>query len=300
MLLEQVPCDLCASYRVRTPCTRPDDWLRNAYQFPVAGFLTCGVMALGPQSNPESIGAFYPPDYHDNRNTAERIKRYLLQKAFLPELEDKRIPDIDNARGDPLTILFGERDDIESFGVVDYSDHAADPRCRFVAGSPFDNLHEAGSFDLVMAWADFEHHYHPPASITNAAESLMANGEVIILVTNAGSLHSQKACAKDVPRHTDCYSAFPPGKSGQKAGLSLHRIVFPDTIFDSRDTRSVAYGLGKIADFTWEREMLDTIGLGTRAALAIGSHVDRVLLALHLEAAPKRSGTLVARYAKLD
>ncbi len=299
MLLEHVPCDLCGSDRYRIRYAKPDNWLRNSlYQFPVVECLDCGLVYVNPRPSPESMAAFYPPGYHDNRDTAESNKRYALQKAHLPKLEGKRVLDIGCARGDFLAYLLGDANDFEAYGVDAYSDRVTDTRIRFFAGSFTDMPHEAGSFDLVMAWAVFEHLHHPREYFGKAAELLKPGGEMVILVTNADSLYGRMAYAEDVPRHTYHFSVSTLGKYGQKAGLRLERVMFSDSIFDGRGTGSVAHVLGRIAGFTWEKEMLGTLGVVAKAAYALGSLVDRVVFAFHWEATLKRSGILVARYVK--
>ncbi len=279
---------------------KPDNWLRNTlYQFPVVECLDCGLVYVNPRPSPESMAMFYPPGYHDNRDTAESNKRYALQKAHLPALEGKRVLDIGCARGDFLSYLLGDTGDFEAFGVDAYSDYVTDKRIRFYSESLLDLACEAQSFDLVMAWAVFEHLHYPSAYFKKAAQLLKSNGEMIILVTNSESLYGRHAYTEDVPRHTYHYSASTLEKYGQKAGLRLTEIYYSDNIFDGRGTGTIAYALGKLAGFTWEKQMLGRLGLATKAALALGALLDKILFAFHWEASLKRSGVVIAKYAKL-
>lgn len=300
MLLEHVPCDLCGSDRYRVRYTKPDNWLRNTlYQFPIVECLDCGLVYVSPRPSPESMAAFYPPGYHDNRDTAESNKRYARQKAHLPKLEGKRVLDIGCARGDFLAYLLGDASDFEAYGVDAYSDHVTDTRIRFYSDSLLNLACEAESFDLVMAWAVFEHLHHPMAYFRKAAQLLKSDGEMIILVTNSESLYGRHAYTEDVPRHTYHYSASTLEKYGQESGLRLTEICYSDDIFDGRGIGTVAYALGKLAGFTWEKEMLGKLGRPTKAALSLGALVDKVLFSSHWEASLKRSGVVVAKYAKL-
>ena len=106
MLLEHVPCDLCASEEYKVRYSKPDSWLQGTlYQFPVVECLHCGLVYVNPRPTLESMGAFYPTDYHLGRGVEKFIRRYAVQKSLLPNISGKKVLDVGCARGDFLSYL---------------------------------------------------------------------------------------------------------------------------------------------------------------------------------------------------
>lgn len=173
MLLEHVACDLCGSNKYRVRYTKPDNWLQhNLFQFPVVECLQCSLVYVNPRPTMECMTAFYPPDYHSNRDDASFIERYERQRKYLPKLKGKVVLDIGCARGDFLSYLLKHEGDFEAFGVDAFSEEVCDPRIKFLPDLFTNNCYEAGSFDVVTSWAVFEHLHHPLSYFAEAARVL--------------------------------------------------------------------------------------------------------------------------------
>ncbi len=298
MELELVPCDLCGrdSYRVRY--YKPDTWLRHdLYQFPVVECDACGLVYVNPRPTPTQMGTFYPAGYHDGRDAAEFQARYRRQAALLPSLAGRRVLDVGCARGDFLSFLL-DREDFEAHGVDAYAGGVADPRIRFVPAELTDAGYPDAAFDLVMAWAVFEHLHHPTAYFDECARVLVPGGRLVILVTNADSLYGRMACMEDVPRHTYHYSEATLAEYGRKCGLRLDNVLFDDSIFDGRGRGTFRLLAGRLTGFSWEKWMRGELSAISRLAMKAGTLVDLVAFGTHWEARLRRSGVMIATYEK--
>lgn len=299
MLLEHIPCDLCGSEKYKVRYTKPDNWLRGTlYQFPVVECLDCGLVYVNPRPTLESMAAFYPADYHHGRDSEEFARRYTVQKTMLPDTSGKRVLDIGCARGDFLSYLLNTGSVFEPNGVDAFSTGVIDKRICF-ANDLFTRVgYESDYFDLIMAWAVFEHLHRPIEYFSEAAKVLRPQGHLIILVTNSESLYGQYAFSEDVPRHTYHYSKKTLVRYGEKVGLKLKAVEYRDDIFDGRGFGTFRFLAGRSVGFTWEKFMLNRLGINHRIAMRIGSIVDKLVFKPHWEAFIGRSGIMVATYEK--
>lgn len=298
MELELVPCDLCGSDSYRVRYYKPDTWLRSTlYQFPVVECDRCGLVYVNPRPTAAGMASFYPAGYHDGRDADGFTARYRRQAALLPRLAGKKVLDVGCARGDFLSFLL-ERESFEAHGVDAYSGGVSDPRIHFVDAQLTQAGYPDGMFDLVMAWAVFEHLHHPSAYFEESARVLVPGGRLMILVTNANSLYGSKAFMEDVPRHTYHYTEETLGAYGRKSGLRLENVLFDDAIFDGRGRGTFRLLAGKFTGFSWEKSMRKELSLVSRLAMKAGTLVDLVAFSTHWEARLRRSGVMIATYEK--
>ena len=177
MLLEHVPCDLCASKEYKVRYRKPDNWLRETlFEFPVVECLHCGLVYENPRPALESMGAFYPIDYHVGRDGENFVRRYSVQKVLLPNISGKRVLDIGCARGDFLTYLLNTGIAFKPYGVDAFSTGVVDNRINFEKGLFTAIGYESDYFDLVMSWAVFEHLHRPTEYFFRSCESFKAAG----------------------------------------------------------------------------------------------------------------------------
>lgn len=298
MLLEHVTCDLCGGDRYRVRYRKPDNWLRTSlHQFPVVECDGCGLVYVNPRPTREAMADFYPSGYHDHRDGDAFRERYRRQQAHLPPLDGLRVLDVGCARGDFLAYLL-ENADFEAHGVDAFSPGVDDPRIRFTHGD-FDRLaHPDGSFDLVMSWAVFEHIHAPTAYFREAARLLRPGGRLVILVTNADSCYGRHAYTEDVPRHTYHYTEKTLAAYGRKCGLQLTGTLFGDDIFDGRGKGTFRRRIGRLAGWSWEREMRAELRLHHRLAMKLGGALDALVFSTHWEARLRRSGIMIGLYEK--
>lgn len=299
MELEHVPCDLCGADAYRVLYRKPDNWLRlDLFQFPVVECTGCGLVYVNPRPNMAQMDAFYPKDYHHGRDTDAFTARYRRQKALLPSLAGKRILDIGCARGDFLSFLLDE-EDFDAHGVDAFSPGVSDPRISFAHRALTEVGYPAEAFDVVMAWAVFEHLHYPSAYFAESARVLSPGGRLVILVTNAHSLYGRAAFLEDVPRHTYHYTESTLAQYGMKCGLRLADVRFDDSIFDGRGRGTFRMLAGQLAGFSWEKEMRGKLRLPTRMAMKVGGAVDLMAFSFHWEARLRRSGIMIATYEKI-
>lgn len=297
--LEHVDCDLCGARGYRERYRKPDNWLRGSlFEFPVVECDGCGLVYVNPRPTMAAMAAFYPDGYHDDRDGEAFRRRYQAQHEWLPPLAGKRVLDVGCARGDFLGYLLDNEGDFEAHGIDAFSTGVADRRIRFVKGTFSGTGYASGSFDLVMAWAVFEHLHQPSAYFAEASRVLAPGGQLVILVTNADSLYGRRAYMEDVPRHTYHYTERTLAGYARLSGLRLASVDFDDAIFDGRGTGTFRMLAGRLAGFTWERHMRDQVLPHQRLAMKLGSALDTACFATHWEARLRRSGIMIARYEK--
>lgn len=241
---------------------------------------------------------FYPPGYHEDRDGEAFLRRYAAQQARLPSLEGKRVLDVGCARGDFLSYLLGQGIDFEAHGIDAFSAGVKDNRIRFSNGIFDATDYPDGYFDLVMAWAVFEHIHSPTAYFREAARLLRRGGSLVILVTNANSFYGRYAYMEDVPRHTYHYSEQTLAAYGQKSGLSLKRVSFDDDIFDGRGRGTFRRQLGKLVGATVGRDIRGQLRFYHHIALKAGGALDGLIFTAHWEAKLRRSGVMIGHYEK--
>jgi SAM-dependent methyltransferase len=299
MLLEHIPCDLCGSEKYRVRYIKPDNWLRGTlYQFPVVECLDCGLVYVNPRPSLDSMPAFYPADYHHGRDSEKFARRYVVQKTLLPDICGKRVLDIGCARGDFLSYLLNTGPIFEAHGVDAFATSVSDGRIRFFNDLFTSAGYKSDYFDLIMAWAVFEHLHRPAEYFFEAARVLKPQGRLIILVTNSESLYGQCAFSEDVPRHTYHYSKETLSRYGEKVDLKLKGIEYRDDVFDGRGFGTFMFLAGKSVGFTWEKFMLNRLRIYHSIAMRIGSIVDKLVFSSHWESFLGRSGIMVATYEK--
>lgn len=297
--LEHVACDLCECDRYKVRYRKPDTWLQGSlFQFPVVECANCGLVYVNPRPTAEAMARFYPGGYHDARDTAEHNARYKIQRSMIPKLEGKSVLDIGCARGDFLAYLLGTGEKFSAYGVDAFSEGVCRSDIRFHRGTLTDARYADAQFDLVTSWAVFEHLHTPKAYFVEAGRILRPGGKMVILVTNSESAYGRVAQLEDVPRHTYHYSARSLAGYGARAGLRLVDLQYRDDVFDGRGFGSIGMLVGRMVGFTWEREMLGSLGWWQRLAMRIGRKLDLVVFSPHWEAWLGRSGIMVATYAK--
>lgn len=297
--LEDVACDLCGARDTRERYRKPDTgrWTTD-FEFPVVECLECGLVYVNPRPTPRCMSAFYSGGYHEGRDDAKHARRYARQLEHLPPLAGKSVLDVGCARGDFLAFVLARHPDVRAHGVDAYSDGVVDPRIAFDKVSLPERRFPDASFDVVTAWAVFEHLHEPSRYFADIARVLKPGGCFTFLVTNAESLWSKRAFGEDVPRHTYHYSERTLGGYAAKHGFHVRGIEFDDRIFDGRGKGTFRWKLMRAAGVGWKAYARRELSPLQHAARSAGKLADAVAFGLHWEARLRRSGMIVARFER--
>jgi len=293
--LEHVRCDLCGSGDYQTKYRKPDTWLwLNQYEYPVVKCASCSLTYVNPRPTFESTGAFYPRGYHEHRDDDAHRKRYEVQFSYIEPFRAKRVLDVGCARGDWLNFLKELWADVEVHGVDAFSDGVNGDAVVFHRSPLPDAALPEDYFDLVTAWAVFEHLHTPRAYFEVVSNVLRRGGRFVFLVTNAESWYGKYAYAEDVPRHLYHFSEKTLGLYAEKCGLRLERTYYDDRLWDGSGRGTFRAICGRLAGANWEDFYFKRLNVMQRAALKAGSLLDRVVFSTHWEAKLRRSGIMIA------
>lgn len=298
--LEHVECDLCGSKEYTERYRKPDMWLRlNQFEFPVVECNKCGLVFVNPRPTLDSMRFYYPENYYDHRDNELHQKRYSSQEAFLPKLTNEKILDIGCARGDFLIYLKQKYPLIRAYGIDYFSDKVHSRDIIFYNNHLTDCQFQDSKFDLVTAWAVFEHLHKPSEYFKEVNRILNKNGKFIFLVTNSESFYGQKAYTEDIPRHTYHYSENTLNKYAYKYGFKLTKCVYDDNIFDGRGLGTFYYTFTSFFGVTWRKRFINNINLFQRIMGLCGRYLDKIIFKTHWEAKLKRSGIIVVEFSKV-
>lgn len=299
--LEHVACDLCGCAEYRLRYRKPDNWLWvNQFEYPVVECLGCGLVYVNPRPTPEAMEAFYPAGYHDNRNSETFLRKYEVMLEYLPDLRTGRVLDIGCARGDFLTFLKQRRPGLSLFGVDAYSDNVSSGDIHFFRTTLPACGFAPDFFDLVTAWAVFEHLHEPLAYFKAVAGILRPGGRFVFLVTNSESLYGRRAFVEDVPRHLYHFSEKTLNRYAEASGLVLRRCSYDDRIWDGRGLGTFKYGLLLLCGGSWEGMYLKRLTPLQKYARRLGERIDAAVFKYHWERRIRRSGVMIVECAGKD
>jgi SAM-dependent methyltransferase len=241
---------------------------------------------------------FYPQGYYNGRDVETNLNRYAAETAFLPKLTAEKVLDIGCARGDFLCFLKRMYANIELYGVDYFSDGVTSGDIHFYKQPLTKCAFETGKFDIVTAWAVFEHLHKPSEYFQEVSRILKDGGKFIFLVTNAESLLSRMGFLEDVPRHTYHFSERTLAKYAHKYGFKLSRCIYDDGIYDGRGIGTFHFMLSRLVGITWEKKYFRKVNRVQQRFANIGSFLDKVIFSTHWEAKLGRSGIMVAEFIK--
>lgn len=299
MKLEHVNCDLCGldDYRVRY--RKPDNWLwLNLYEYPVVECMGCGLVYVNPRPPFEEMGQFYPAGYHDGRDDSAHQLRYQTQFEYVAPYPAERILDIGCARGDWLAYLHEHWPEAELHGVDAFSDIVNDACIHFQKGALPEVDLPSGYFDLITAWAVFEHVHTPDANFAAVSRVLRPGGRFVFLVTNAESVYGQHAYKEDIPRHLYHFSEASLKRYAEKHGLALEAVAYDERFWDGSGKGAFRYSMARLAGLSWRDLHQNRVSAFQRVLLRFGAALDAVAFCCRWEARTRRSGIIVATLTK--
>lgn len=304
LMPEHVTCNLCGTsdarplYRLRDYRLRVDD-----HEWQIVRCRRCGLGYLNPRPAPEEVSRYYPSSYFAHRPAA--TERYERLAAHVPG-PPRRLLDVGTAGGEFLRLMRERAWDVEG---IERPGAALSPpdmtihRVHFPEESPLPDA----SFDVVTAWAVFEHLHDPDGAFRECARMLKPGGSLLIQVPNLRSLQNRVARHEDVPRHLYFFSPPVLRRYGERHGLELERVAHTTNLFGGGSSGALqrllvrAAGRSDADYFGMLRlprdERLRTHGPWT-LALAATKRVERALLPDALVRALRVSGQIVATYRR--
>lgn len=300
---EAVVCNLCGAdsteplFRLRDYRLRVDD-----VEWEAVRCRHCGLGYLNPRPAADEIARYYPQAYFDER--AGLVGRYERETRYLPA-SPGRLLDVGAADGGFLRAARARGWDvvgIEPFGGADVSDVEI-VSARF----PEDTALPAEGFDVVTAWATFEHLHDPAAAFREAARLLRPGGRLIVQVPNLRSVWARLALQEDVPRHLYFFTPGTLRRYGEQVGLRLCRVHHTTDLCGGSGrgvlrlwlARALGRSLPQFFEIyaTSRRDRFrrwPALSVAWTAAAAL----ERVVLADRLVRALRISGQIVAEFAK--
>ena len=266
---------------------------------------SCGLGYLSPRPTPEEGARYYPADYFGKR--AGHQDRYERFTSFLPERRG-RLLDVGTARGDFLALMRDRGWTVA--GIEPFSD-AGNPHELDIHRQHFPDECDLAddAYDVVTAWAVFEHLHDPARAFEVCARLLRPGGRLIVQVPNLRSIHSRWALQEDVPRHLYFFSERTLRAYGDRSGLVLDRVLHTTDLFggSGRGVLRLALvrALGRsTAEFfeIWRAPRRERFRRWPALTVAwtFVSAIERVLLADRIVRAARLSGQVVAEFRKPD
>jgi 2-polyprenyl-3-methyl-5-hydroxy-6-metoxy-1,4-benzoquinol methylase len=236
---EHVTCNLCGAddakvlYRARDYRLRVDERL-----WALVECRRCGLGYLNPRPTPDEIGVYYPDSYFAHRG--DMTSRYERQAAYVGGGPGELL-DIGAARGDFMRVM--QRHGWNVTGIepsTTDNPHGLDIHHeRF----PEECALEPARYDVVTAWAVWEHLHDPLSAFSRVAELLRPGGRFVFLVPNLRSINSRYARQEDVPRHLYMFSARTLRAYARRVGLEVAAVTHDTDLFGGSGRGVLQLGL---------------------------------------------------------
>jgi 2-polyprenyl-3-methyl-5-hydroxy-6-metoxy-1,4-benzoquinol methylase len=298
---EHVVCNLCGSDAPRLLYRSRDYRLRiDETDWAVVRCTECGLGYLDPRPTPEESEQYYPAQYFD-RNDPATLGRYEREAAYVPAAGG-RLLDIGTADGGFLRVMKERGFEVE--GIDGYAPVTAPDLKVHRALFPSDTGLAPASYDVITAWAVFEHLRDPAGAFRECARLLRPGGLLVIQVPNLRSVFGRMSLQEDVPRHLYCFSPRTLKRYATRAGLQLERVIHTTDLFGGSGRGVLRLLLTRAAGGTPET-FFDFRGLPRRerfrrrpifaAAWHATAAVEHVVLADRVVRAARISGQIVAQ-----
>jgi SAM-dependent methyltransferase len=299
---ELVPCNLCGSPN-STPLFRLRDYRLcvDDVEWQAVRCTECGLGYLNPRPTAEEIGRYYPRSYFTDR--ASQGLRYRRQAKYV-QAGSGRLLDIGTARGDFLAVMRSRGWDVEGIEPAGAAGNPHDLRIHRIEFPERAGDLPARTYDVITAWAVFEHLRDPKTAFEACARLLRPGGHLIVQVPNLRSIWA-RSLQEDVPRHLYFFDPRTLRSYGASAGLELDRIVHTTELFGGSGRGVLRLGVVRLmgrstADFfeMWRaprRERFRRWPLAATIWTAVAA-LERVLLTDWLVRRMGLSGQVVAYF----
>lgn len=244
-------CNLCGANDTRALFALRDYRLEvDDVRWTAVQCRNCGLGYLNPRPTRDEVGRYYPTSYFGHREAALDRYRALAEYVLGPPA---RLLDVGTAGGHFLEVMGSRGWDV--MGIEPTGEPRSDlpiVRCPFPEGCELPSR----SFDVITAWAVFEHLHDPSGAFRECARMLRADGRLVVQVPNLRSIWARWAMLEDVPRHLYFFSPRTLRRYGEQAGLELRRVHHTTDLFggSGRGVLRLAYCrlLGKSLDDFFE------------------------------------------------
>ena len=300
---ERVSCNLCGADDTRLLFRRGDYryWVDDA-EWNVVQCRSCGLGYVNPRPTEEEIARYYVGGYYDPRDAS--VDRYRREARYLAG-PPSRLLDIGAAGGQFLAVMRELGWDVT--GIEPFAENGSGSVDILHERFPHESSHEPESFDVVTAWAVFEHLHDPLAAFRACAELLRPGGRLIVQVPSLRSPRVRVGHLDDTPRHLYLFSPTTLRRYAEATGFEVERISGVTDLFSAGSggclQRLAARALGRT-----DRELALLLRQPRRerfrhapllaAATSAGKVLDRVLLPKWLLRATGLSGQVVAEFRK--
>jgi ubiquinone/menaquinone biosynthesis C-methylase UbiE len=274
-------------------------WLQlNQFEFPVVECLKCKLVYVNPRPVFEDMIHFYPSSFYSCREGKEWENKYKIEMSFMPDLSNETILDIGCAAGGFLDYLKQHNSNIDIYGVDAFSNSVTSNKIKFYNTNLKSAEFKDSMFDIITAWAVFEHLHDPAENFEEVYRILKRGGKFIFLVTNSNSLYGKVAYAEDIPRHLYHFSPLTLRFFAQKYGFTLSGINYDNRIWDGRGKGTFYHLLQTAAGVSWQKRFLNETSMFQKAAGHIGKKMDHLFFSSNWEARMKRSGIMIVQFEK--
>jgi SAM-dependent methyltransferase len=235
----------------------PDKYYYPDDMFDVVECLECGLAFVNPRPDKLEISKYYPTDFY--RHFKDQGVRYDAEIAFLEKLynidldqwgKGKRMLDIGTANGDFPKRLKNTGWEVEGLEVSsNISSHEGFP----IYHCELPDIPVSGpSYDLITAWAVFEHLHDPMSYFKKVASLLKPGGYFVFLVTNWKSAASRYLFREDPPRHLYFFSEETVIKYLELNGLKMIRHETNNKIYDGVPQNYIPWRIRKFLGEKYE------------------------------------------------
>lgn len=302
--LEFVPCNCCGSSKSKEIFRARDERFPTSdYEFPVVKCQECGLAYLNPRPTYKSAGLFYPFRFYGGRDREEKEGKYRTELGQV-ETRSGKLLDIGCAKGDFVLYATNHGFDAEGLEVME---HAGNPH-HLRIHNRFESLPDC-HYDVVTAWAVFEHLHDPMHYFREISRVLKPGGEFVFLIPNFDSPRSRHMMLEDIPRHLYFYTPNTVARYLSATGLKLERIDQDNSIYYGGHRKLLVYLaanlLGKpykriYQENLWESYKRGMISWSELIFLSPFEHLDRLVhrCVTSLLAKLGKNGTIIVHVQK--
>lgn len=301
---ETVRCNLCGGRDTDALFTLRDYRLRvDDVEWTAVRCLTCGLGYLNPRPTIEEVERYYPGSYFEDRG--DHLRRYRRLADFVPG-HGGRLLDVGTARGDFLVVM---KERGWRVAGIEPAAEAGNPHAMEIHRDHFPeecDLPE-DAYDVVTAWAVFEHLHDPKRAFEVCQRLLRPGGHLLLQVPNLRSISARWGMQEDIPRHLHFFCERTLRAYGEGTGLVLDRVVHTTDLFGGSGRGALRLALVRVtgrsvSDFfeiyrTSRRERFSRWPV-LSIAWSAASLVERVLLNDWLVRKARVSGQVVAEFHK--